>query len=156
MVRSEVFTAVFWDVTPCRYFVNRRYGGTYHLHLQGRKIRVYLQDDEYFSCIEVLWHILKYSLSLFTVYSMNYERTNVYNDFDFVYRGNIRVLRASHGYWLRGTLWILCSIHVTVVRSLHMYRAVSPFPVIAKICIYMKRNFMILAHANIFNSDYLF
>jgi hypothetical protein len=27
---------VFWDVAPCRYFVNRRFGGTYRLHLQGR------------------------------------------------------------------------------------------------------------------------
>jgi hypothetical protein len=31
--------AVFWDVAPCRYCVNRRFGGTYRLHLQGRKIR---------------------------------------------------------------------------------------------------------------------
>jgi hypothetical protein len=28
----------FWDVEPCRYCVNRRLGGTYRLHLQGRKI----------------------------------------------------------------------------------------------------------------------
>jgi hypothetical protein len=40
-IRFEVFTAVtmknavFWDVTLCRYFVNRRFGGTYRLHLQG-------------------------------------------------------------------------------------------------------------------------
>jgi hypothetical protein len=40
-VRSEVFTAVtmknavFWDVALCRYFVNRRFGGTYRLHLQS-------------------------------------------------------------------------------------------------------------------------
>jgi hypothetical protein len=27
--------AVFWDVAPCRYFVNRRFGGTYRLSLQG-------------------------------------------------------------------------------------------------------------------------
>jgi hypothetical protein len=45
IVRFEVFTAVtmknavFWDVTPCRSCVNRRFGGTYRLHLQGRKIR---------------------------------------------------------------------------------------------------------------------
>jgi hypothetical protein len=45
VVRFEVFTAVtmknavFWDMTPCRSCVNRRFGGTYHLHLQGRKIR---------------------------------------------------------------------------------------------------------------------
>jgi hypothetical protein len=24
---------VFWDVEPCRYFVSRRFGGTYRLHL---------------------------------------------------------------------------------------------------------------------------
>jgi hypothetical protein len=39
-VRFEVFTAVsmknavFWDVAPCRSCVNRRFGGTYRLHLQ--------------------------------------------------------------------------------------------------------------------------
>jgi hypothetical protein len=31
--------AVFWDVALCRFCVNRRFGGMYHLHLQGRKIR---------------------------------------------------------------------------------------------------------------------
>jgi hypothetical protein len=30
---------VFWDVRPCRYCVNRRFGGAYRLHLQGIKIR---------------------------------------------------------------------------------------------------------------------
>jgi hypothetical protein len=29
--------AVFWDVAPCRYCVIRRFGGTYRLHLQGRR-----------------------------------------------------------------------------------------------------------------------
>jgi hypothetical protein len=29
--------AVFWDVAPCRYGVDRRFGGTYRLHLQGRR-----------------------------------------------------------------------------------------------------------------------
>jgi hypothetical protein len=29
--------AVFWDVAPCRSGVNRRFGGTYRLHLQGRR-----------------------------------------------------------------------------------------------------------------------
>jgi hypothetical protein len=28
--------AVFWDVAPCKSGVNRRFGGTYRLHLQGR------------------------------------------------------------------------------------------------------------------------
>jgi hypothetical protein len=26
---------VFWDVAPCRSCANRRFGGTYRLHLQG-------------------------------------------------------------------------------------------------------------------------
>jgi hypothetical protein len=44
-VKFEVFTAVtmnnaiFGDVAPCRSCVNRRFGGTCHLHLQGRKNR---------------------------------------------------------------------------------------------------------------------
>jgi hypothetical protein len=29
--------AVFWDMAPCRYFVNRRFGGTYHPHFQGMR-----------------------------------------------------------------------------------------------------------------------
>jgi hypothetical protein len=43
-VGFEVFTAVvmksiiFWDMTPCSPLsVNRRFGGTYRLHLQGRR-----------------------------------------------------------------------------------------------------------------------
>jgi hypothetical protein len=31
--------AVFWDVAPIRYCVNRRFGGMYRLHLQNIKIR---------------------------------------------------------------------------------------------------------------------
>jgi hypothetical protein len=31
--------AVFWDVAPCRYYVTRRFGVRYRLHLLGRKIR---------------------------------------------------------------------------------------------------------------------
>jgi hypothetical protein len=43
--RFEVFTAVtmknvvFWNVALSRACINRSFGGTYHLHLQGRKIR---------------------------------------------------------------------------------------------------------------------
>jgi hypothetical protein len=42
-VRFEVFTAVimkkaiFWDMAPRRYCVNRRFGGTYFLNLQSRR-----------------------------------------------------------------------------------------------------------------------
>jgi hypothetical protein len=44
-ILNEFFTAVtmknavFWNVAQCRSCVNRRFGGTYRLHLQGRKIR---------------------------------------------------------------------------------------------------------------------
>jgi hypothetical protein len=35
----EVKNVVFWDVTLCIFYVNRRFGGTYRLYLQDRKIR---------------------------------------------------------------------------------------------------------------------
>jgi hypothetical protein len=44
-IEFEVFTAVtmknavFWNAAPYRSCVNLRFGGTYRLHLQGRKIR---------------------------------------------------------------------------------------------------------------------
>jgi hypothetical protein len=45
IIRFEVFTAVviksiiFWDMTPCSPLsFKRSFGGTYRLHLQGRKI----------------------------------------------------------------------------------------------------------------------
>jgi hypothetical protein len=43
LVGSEVPTAVvlkitiFWDISQCSPYMNRCFGGTYHLHLQGRK-----------------------------------------------------------------------------------------------------------------------
>jgi hypothetical protein len=43
-VRFQIFTSVtmknafFLDVVPCRSYVSRRFGGTYRLHLQSRKI----------------------------------------------------------------------------------------------------------------------
>jgi hypothetical protein len=42
-VRFQIFTAVtmknavFWDVMPCGSCRNRRFGGTYRLHLPGEK-----------------------------------------------------------------------------------------------------------------------
>jgi hypothetical protein len=45
IVGIEILTAVvmkstiFWDITPCSPLeVNRRFGGTYRFHLQGRRI----------------------------------------------------------------------------------------------------------------------
>jgi hypothetical protein len=36
--QRETKNAVFWDVAPCEFYTNRRFGGTYCFHLQGRKI----------------------------------------------------------------------------------------------------------------------
>jgi hypothetical protein len=36
---GEYEDAVFWDVTPCSYCKNGRFGGTYHLHNQSDKKR---------------------------------------------------------------------------------------------------------------------
>jgi hypothetical protein len=35
LISWHLKNAVFWDVAPCRSYVNRRFGGTYRLHLQG-------------------------------------------------------------------------------------------------------------------------
>jgi hypothetical protein len=29
--------AIYWDIAPCSTYVNRRFGGKYHLYLHGRK-----------------------------------------------------------------------------------------------------------------------
>jgi hypothetical protein len=28
---------IFWDIAPCSLYISRRFGGTYHFHLQGKK-----------------------------------------------------------------------------------------------------------------------
>jgi hypothetical protein len=38
-VTKHMKNVVFWDVARCRSCVNRCFGGTYRLHLPGRKIR---------------------------------------------------------------------------------------------------------------------
>jgi hypothetical protein len=39
-LKRTMKNAVFWGVAPCRCSrFNRRFGGSYRLHLQGRKIR---------------------------------------------------------------------------------------------------------------------
>jgi hypothetical protein len=38
---SVLMSSIFWDITPCSpWKVNRRFGGTYRLHLQSRRISV--------------------------------------------------------------------------------------------------------------------
>jgi hypothetical protein len=39
-------SSIFWDITPCSPFqVNRRFGGTYSLRLQGRRKTSVRVDD---------------------------------------------------------------------------------------------------------------
>jgi hypothetical protein len=38
MALKEIMNvAIFWDITPYSPYANRRFGGTYQLHLRGRK-----------------------------------------------------------------------------------------------------------------------
>jgi hypothetical protein len=30
---------IFWDMTPCGSYKNRRFGGSYRLHFQGERVR---------------------------------------------------------------------------------------------------------------------
>jgi hypothetical protein len=30
--------AICWDIAPCSPYINRRFGGTYRLQLQGKKL----------------------------------------------------------------------------------------------------------------------
>jgi hypothetical protein len=67
MTQLEVFTAVtmknsvFWDVAPCRYFVNRRFGGMYRLHLQGiRNPRAINQREQVARKFLIPWRLRGY------------------------------------------------------------------------------------------------
>jgi hypothetical protein len=33
---------VFWDLAPCGSGLNRRFGGTYHLHLRRENLKSYM------------------------------------------------------------------------------------------------------------------
>jgi hypothetical protein len=64
--------AVFWDVAPCRSCLSRRFGGTYHLHLQGRKIRerfLSARDSKRESIVKQ-WRGKQASLTIQTVFSV--------------------------------------------------------------------------------------
>jgi hypothetical protein len=35
----SMMTIIFWEMTPCGSYKNRRFGGSYRLHLQGARVR---------------------------------------------------------------------------------------------------------------------
>jgi hypothetical protein len=55
--------AIFWDVALCISCANRRFRGTYRLHLQGRKIREQVAAH----CSEVRF-VFKFPLRLFEIF----------------------------------------------------------------------------------------
>jgi hypothetical protein len=36
---SYLMIIIFWEMTPCGSYKNRRFGGSYRLHLQGARVR---------------------------------------------------------------------------------------------------------------------
>jgi hypothetical protein len=42
---------IFWEMTPCVSYKNRRFGGSYRLHLQGAPSASWLQSEVVSSCI---------------------------------------------------------------------------------------------------------
>jgi hypothetical protein len=43
--------SVFWDVPPCKYCVNRRFGGTYRLHFRVEEKRKSASEELYCTII---------------------------------------------------------------------------------------------------------
>jgi hypothetical protein len=52
-------STIFWDITPCSPLnVNRRFGGTYRLHLQGRRIsKATNQRECRWQASKQAWHL---------------------------------------------------------------------------------------------------
>jgi hypothetical protein len=52
--------AIFWDIAPCSQYMNKRFGRTYHLHLQGRKSAEEgtseLEDGHVTAILHSIWH----------------------------------------------------------------------------------------------------
>jgi hypothetical protein len=88
--------ADFCDVGPCRSYVNRRFGGTCHLHLLGKKIRErgtslnrFTQDlHNATSQNSALFTVTaaKTTDPIYTLYSK--ENTKLYNKTHFLHRQN--------------------------------------------------------------------
>jgi hypothetical protein len=38
-IKLNLMIIIFWEMTPCGSYKNRRFGGSYRLHLQGARVR---------------------------------------------------------------------------------------------------------------------
>jgi hypothetical protein len=59
---TEIIVSVSWDVALCSQYVNRRFRGTYHLHLQGKK-----------SAVQQVASLLHFSLLLGLFFTLKME-----------------------------------------------------------------------------------
>jgi hypothetical protein len=78
-VGFEVLTAVvmnvaiFWDIAQCNPYVNRRFGGTHHLRLQGRKS----DEQETSDCLATCYWLVSRSADFYHEYGDNTFLRNV-------------------------------------------------------------------------------
>jgi hypothetical protein len=80
--------AVFWDMAPCRSGVNRRFGGTYRLHLHGSLLFTSLTDAS-----PADFHIFPSTLKMEAIRSsetsVNITSTRCHIPEDCFFKGNI-------------------------------------------------------------------
>jgi hypothetical protein len=109
VVGFEVLTAVimrssiFWDITPCSPLsVNRRFGGTYRLHLQGRRISRALLAIFSHACFfaHLIFFTLKMEAICSSETSVDTQRTtwrySPEGDFLVVYKSHKRYFALSY------------------------------------------------------------
>jgi hypothetical protein len=50
---------IFWEMTPCGPYKNRRFGGSYRLHLQGARVRAVFSISIQYSMSRCLYKSLQ-------------------------------------------------------------------------------------------------
>jgi hypothetical protein len=69
-------STIFWDITSCNPLrVIRRFGGTYRLHLQGRKISRARNQRERWFLAQIIFSTLKMEATCFSETSADTQRT---------------------------------------------------------------------------------
>jgi hypothetical protein len=79
--------AALWDVVPCKYCVNRRFGGTYRLHLQGTKIRVWgTSVSKWLQPPEIGFDTFLRNVGLHNIYTAPHSRSRHSSYIYFMYK----------------------------------------------------------------------
>jgi hypothetical protein len=111
-------TQFFWDAMPCRYCVNRRFGGTYRLNLQGIKLR----EQRTTLKMEA---IRSSETSVYTIYT----RRHIPED-------GILWIFVSFGPIFQATFLLKCEVMVSgsaFTRNLKLQTANVPFHVVTQV-----------------------